>query len=457
MIAIEAGQLRPGRVLSKGLYTRDGRKLLGPGAVLTEEVCRAVGAGGKDLLYLASSAGEVSSHFRQRSGERARQPTGRAAPAPGAVPRARDEDPCELPGLSSEAISEARRWARGRSDELIRSGASRWLRPDARPPLTPARPRAVWREGVGWFDADELRAFFAERAGMVRGWLTRVVSRAGEAGGDGLTIEEPLEWVIELGRLAGRYPRRCAQLALAVERTEDDPAEQMYAACVLGVLMACRAGWPASLVSEAGLASLLCDAGMVLVPRALRRLRRSLDDTEINGVRRHPSWSLALASTLAGVPDGVLAGVLQHHERLDGSGYPLGLRGAAVHDLARLAGVANDYAASVSPRAYKPRARAFTALGGLIGLGAAKKIDRRAVALLADAVGLFPVGSRVRLSSGVPASVVGSTPGRPDRPLVRVMMEGEDGTERFRTGGGLIDLADPSRAGLRVEKPVEDG
>src|SRR5690606_33308988 len=100
------------------------------------------------------------------------------------------------------------------------------------------------------------------------------------------------------------------------------------------------------------------------------------------------------------LPLPVRLGVHQHHEREDGSGYPRGLRAGAIHDIARLVGIADAYAAAVSHRPYRSRATRFAVMRALVEDACRARLWRDAVRALIQTVGLFPVGSFVRLSDG---------------------------------------------------------
>ena len=87
------------------------------------------------------------------------------------------------------------------------------------------------------------------------------------------------------------------------------------------------------------------------------------------------------------VPSAVVEAVLQHHEYLDGSGYPSGLRGEAISPLARMLTVCDIYGALVEQRSYKPAKPPAEALYVLISMAQAGKLDFRIVRSFADAIG----------------------------------------------------------------------
>jgi len=72
-------------------------------------------------------------------------------------------------------------------------------------------------------------------------------------------------------------------------------------------------------------------------------------------MRRHSAFSYKYLSEIKSIPNSIKVGVLQHHERLDGSGYPLGLNAEDIHDLSKIIAIADIYDAITSDRVYRPR------------------------------------------------------------------------------------------------------
>ena len=111
---------------------------------------------------------------------------------------------------------------------------------------------------------------------------------------------------------------------------------------------------------------LLHDIGKLSVPRAILQRPGPLDDGEFEIVKRHPERGRELLAELGGFDATIGRLVLDHHERLDGSGYPHGLRADELDLETRILAVCDVYDALVSPRVYRPawpRARATRVVG----------------------------------------------------------------------------------------------
>jgi hypothetical protein len=172
--------------------------------------------------------------------------------------------------------------------------------------------------------------------------------------------------------------------------------------CLITALVALELGEQAGL-SETTLASLL-GAALTMNLSAMRLhaelatgLARYNDEIHAD-IRLHPERGVRLLS-VGGLADPVwLAAVAQHHENLDGSGYPRGLRDDAIIQPARILRIADYYAAKISGRRYRPPHSAKFALREIFA-GERGRLDTRLAVLLLRRFGLYPPGTLVRLAN----------------------------------------------------------
>lgn len=185
---------------------------------------------------------------------------------------------------------------------------------------------------------------------------------------------------------------------------------------VLAALLGLRLGLrPPDRVVDLAAAGLTADLGMTRVPREVRYRKGPLSDAERSAVRAHPEASAAMLD--ASVSAHTAAAVAQHHERLDGSGYPRGLRGGQVNPLAQVLAAADVFLACQEERAYRPALMPHEALELLLS-EAGGRLALEPVRALTQVVNAYPLGVRVRLSSGRTGIVVGHS-GVASRPVVR--------------------------------------
>jgi len=218
----------------------------------------------------------------------------------------------------------------------------------------------------------------------------------------------------------------------------------------LAMFLAARHGLSEPTVQAVGLCGLLHDAGMDCLPHDFLWLDRPLTQEEFRTVRMHPARGAeyvrqhyAFGSLLDSV---VPAVVEQHHERSDGSGYPRGLAGDRIHDLARILAVADSYEAMVTPRPFRAARHPADAMRLLLlqGWHSPKPAlyDRNVLKTFVCASSLYPVGCSVLLGDGRRGRVVEAGPD-PRRPVVEIL-SGEG-------CGGMVDLA--RHPGISVAAP----
>jgi putative nucleotidyltransferase with HDIG domain len=100
-------------------------------------------------------------------------------------------------------------------------------------------------------------------------------------------------------------------------------------------------------------AALLHDVGKAFIPVAILDKPGKLTDEEVSEIRKHPRLGYDALAAQGGFPPEMLDVILHHHEMLDGSGYPNGLRGDRISDIVRLTTIVDIYTALVEHRAYR--------------------------------------------------------------------------------------------------------
>lgn len=151
-------------------------------------------------------------------------------------------------------------------------------------------------------------------------------------------------------------------------------------------------------------AALTHDIGLHDIQNTLDRQVEPLTDLQQQRIKSHPEDSVRLLAEL-GIADVVwLNVVLNHHERMDGSGYPSGCAGDAISVPARILAVADIYSAMVRDRPYRKALVSKDAMRQML-TDQGKTIDARITQLMIKEVGVFPPGSTVKLSTGEVAVV----------------------------------------------------
>lgn len=122
---------------------------------------------------------------------------------------------------------------------------------------------------------------------------------------------------------------------------------------VISVMIAAELGYHKKELECIGLGGLLHDVGKLLVSTSIIQKDSSLDDMQMELMRKHSELGISLVAN-CGLSDDCIAMILQHHERLDCSGYPYGLKSDNIHAYAKITMLADVLDAITSHRPYRP-------------------------------------------------------------------------------------------------------
>lgn len=209
-------------------------------------------------------------------------------------------------------------------------------------------------------------------------------------------------------------------------------------------VMGSRRGWTDERIVEACISGLFADVGMLRLPDDVAINKPgALSPEEQRMMRLHPALGAEVLEPLAATLGAQLAEIAhQHHERIDGGGYPRGLEGTAILEEAQAVGICHLYLAATRVRSYREALSPAKTLALIEGL-AGTAWDPRVVRAFVDGIAPYPIGTLVRLSSGECGTVVRG--GEALRPLVEVQWA-QDGT----TVPPRLVPASTGSSGLRI-------
>ena len=168
-----------------------------------------------------------------------------------------------------------------------------------------------------------------------------------------------------------------------------------------------------------GLGLVLHDVGKLTIPHEILHKPGALTSREWEIMKTHPRAGRELLAD-APISPLALSIVLRHHERWNGTGYPDRLRGEEIHEMSRIAAVADVYDAVTSERVYAPAQPAHAGVR-VIRDGSGTAFDPDVVEAFVRLVAPFPPGTEVQLDDGRRAIVVSVPTADLNRPLVRVV------------------------------------
>lgn len=164
-------------------------------------------------------------------------------------------------------------------------------------------------------------------------------------------------------------------------------------------------GYGGTELRELILAGLLHDIGKAQIPLELLNKPGKLLMSEMELMKKHTTRGYNLVKERKDVPAGVVYGILQHHERMDGSGYPLGVVGAKIHPYARIVAIADIYDAMTAERSYQKSSSPFEVVQILVQ-EMFNKLDPEVCTVFLNNVRDYFVGNVVQLSDGRTAEVL---------------------------------------------------
>jgi putative nucleotidyltransferase with HDIG domain len=223
-----------------------------------------------------------------------------------------------------------------------------------------------------------------------------------------------------------------------LKRADDYTYMHSVAVSALMIALSRQLGLGETETREAGLAGLMHDIGKAKIPDRILRKPDKLSDEEWVTMKSHPEIGHAILSRIAVGPI-PLDAVLHHHEKIDGSGYPHGLAGDAISLFARMVSVCDVYDAVTSNRPYKSGCSPAEAIRKLAEW-APGHFDERLFQAFVKTVGIYPVGTLVRLECGRLGVVVEHNDRVLLRPRVKTFFSIRS---QSRIAPELIDLADP--------------
>ena len=175
-------------------------------------------------------------------------------------------------------------------------------------------------------------------------------------------------------------------------------------------------------IRAAAIGGLLHDVGKVSTPDAILNKTGPLTDEEFSQIRAHVGHGVDIAADIEGISDLSLTIVAQHHEHMDGGGYPAGLKGDQIAPLGQMAAIVDVYEALTSTRAYRPAMEPSQALQRIFGW-TKQQFNNELVQRFIQCVGIYPVGTLVLLDNGMVAIVTETNPSNLLLPLVRVVLD----------------------------------
>ena len=222
-------------------------------------------------------------------------------------------------------------------------------------------------------------------------------------------------------------------------------------AAVLAVDLGVALGHGKKEIAELCACALIHDLGMLKISREIIDKPSKLTEAEFDAVKRHPAYGLDLLRNVHSAPASAFEVVFQHHENMDGSGYPEGKKGDQISEFSKIVAVIEVFEALVHSRPYRTeRILPFDAVKMLV-MKSGMKFDPQVIKAFLNYITLYPIDSVVLLNNHEIGRVVGVNHFNPLRPIIEIFLD-EAGNRPEKPK--IIDLA--KSPALIIQKAIDE-
>jgi len=226
---------------------------------------------------------------------------------------------------------------------------------------------------------------------------------------------------------------------------------------VLAVAFARHMGLPREDIDDLVLGALLFDIGKTRLPQELLIKPGPLTEDERALVKRHVEYSVQIMERTPGIPRQAVAVAATHHERFDGTGYPLGLQGGEIPVFGRMAAIVDFFDAVTSERCYAPAISSHEAVRQLYELRGTA-FQEELVEQFIQMLGVYPTGTLVELTTGDVGVVISQNRVRRLRPKIMLLLDPHKKPYGIAPVVDLVKENTDSRgAPLGIERTLEPG
>ena len=239
----------------------------------------------------------------------------------------------------------------------------------------------------------------------------------------GFTLEKGFGVIQKI--VAGNYPQDPVLiLALHQDDLRRYVTQHPVNVAVFAIKMADHLGFSKSIQVEIGMAGLLHDVGMAVVPDKILHKPGRLNNEEMKIFRQRPNFSSKILRTLGSEYAYLAECAAQVYERKDGSGYPRGLKADEMHEYAQIIGLLDMYESLIHSRPQRGRRTPFAAVKEIINTSK-KHFKKEYLKALLSVFTAFPIHSYVRLNSDAIGKVIETYPDEPLRPKIKMIYDSQ--------------------------------
>lgn len=204
-----------------------------------------------------------------------------------------------------------------------------------------------------------------------------------------------------------------------LQKTDDYTFEHSLRVSIMASMIGKWLGYSQEEILELSEAGLLFDIGKLSLPEYLLNKEVGVTPEEYELVKKHAQFGYSILLKTKGVSPNIKYAALHHHERMDGSGYPLRLREGQIHDFAKIIMVCDVFDALITERPYKKAISPLMA-ADYLSWSSGKLFDAEVCFVFIKKISEYCIGKTVKLNDGNTGKIVFVDENFPTRPIVQV-------------------------------------
>lgn len=243
--------------------------------------------------------------------------------------------------------------------------------------------------------------------------------------GKGIQLDRIKDIVSDLITRISQNPENMIHL-VDIRRKKEYLFSHAVNTCILSILTGIAMGYDAKQLDELGLAAMLHDVGKIKFSRRVAlQFPDYLTRNEREEYKRHVFYSLEILRENRNLTGNVINACFQHHERWNGSGYPMGLKGDAICEYARIISIADVYDRLITGLPHRLPTPVYYATA-ILNKAAGEYFDPVIVDKFNQNIVIYPMGKRVRLNNQQSGVILGVSVKAKTTPLVRIISSQDD-------------------------------
>lgn len=207
-----------------------------------------------------------------------------------------------------------------------------------------------------------------------------------------------------------------------LKNLDDYTFEHSINVCVISLVIGINLNYSMDKLREVGAGAMLHDIGKLRISREILKKPSGLTDEEFNEIKKHTIYGYQILKDNRNISEIAAYIALSHHERHDGNGYPMQLKGNEINEFARIVAVADVFDALSSDRVYRKKLSPQEIIEYITETGS-HHFDPEVVDKFINLVTMYSIGTKVILNTGERGVVVANNRGLPLNPVVRVIYD----------------------------------